>query len=89
MIKDKPDYSKLTDAQLRELIRTRYKNEGISEDNHITKIKITGRSKSRYGTYAIRYKLHASIWGIETGGIVFNKFYLNEFRLLQKYKIIY
>lgn len=78
-IQIKPDM--FTDEQLIELIRLRLENEKYTDN--ILDINI----KHKY-TNSIAYRVTGETWGIENYNLTFNKFYLNEFKYIQREKII-
>lgn len=75
--------AKLTDSQLIEFVKLRLKNERCNIKP--TKIIIISRRNNEY--FSIRYMLSSKEWANETGGIVFHKFFINEFKLLKSFGI--
>lgn len=77
-------YMNLTDNQIIEIIKLRLVNENFTEP--IEKITIIHKKISKY--LGIRYIISTKEWADEESGMIFHKFYLNEFELLKKYNII-
>lgn len=75
---------KLTDNQIKEILKLRLKNLGFSAT--ITEIVIVHKQIKEF--MGVRYIIKTKEWADEAGTMLFNMFYINEYELLNQYKMI-
>ena len=77
-------YNKMTNVELIKLVRLRLENEGFSAT--ITKITIVDKRIDKY--FSIRYRVKTKEWADEESGLIFNKFFLDEWKYLDSLEFL-